>query len=401
MHWPDPADLPLVDGYPDLLVCLDGTPVKSAQLWRDKRRPELIALIQHYEYGSPPTIKASPTARTIHENRSALGGKAWLRELAVTIGPGAPPIHLLVLLPTKKLEKREPAPLFLGASFTGNQTLTDDPAVRLPTCWQYGDYPGETEHRATEATRGTQTKTWNPDLILDAGYGLAVFQATEADRDTSTQRDGLQPWLRAQEPHTPERWGTIALWAWTISRLIDVLVQDPAIDARRIVSVGHSRLGKTVYLAAALDERIAMSIPLQAGCGGTAPARCTTGETIERINTVFPHWFNSHYKAFNDRPRALPFDQHALAALIAPRPVLFANASEDQWANPDGQFTILQAADPVYRLLGVQGLAHHAQPPLNTLSPGRLGYWQRPGRHEMNAQDWQTFIAYAKRHLGS
>lgn len=122
---------------------------------------------------------------------------------------------------------------------------------------------------------------------------------------------------------------------------------------------------------------------------------------MKRINTAFPHWFNSRFKEFNDRPQALPFDQHALAALIAPRPVLFPNASEDQWANPDGQFTILQAAEPIYRLLGVSGLADAAKPPLGKLSSGRLGYWERPGKHEMTTGDWRIFIEYAKKHLGS
>ena len=98
---------------------------------------------------------------------------------------------------------------------------------------------------------------------------------------------------------------------------------------------------------------------------------------------------------------ALPFDQHALAALIAPRPVLFSNALEDQWANPDGQFNMLQAADPVYKLLGVEGLAARTKPSLNQLSAGRLGYWERPGKHEMNRTDWKAFLEYTRKHLGS
>jgi hypothetical protein len=401
MSFQKPADLPALSGYPDPLVCLDGVKIGSPVAWRAKRRPELAALIQHYEYGDLPTVKVNPLALPIHENKSALGGKAWLREFAVRFDPQAPPIHLLVLLPRERAEQKKPVPIFLGISFTGNQSITKDPGVRLATCWQYDKYPGVDGNRATEASRGTAANVWNPEMILEAGFGLAVFQANEVDPDVKEQRGGLQPWIRDVEKHTPEKWGTISLWAWAFSRMVDVLLQDPAIDSRRIIAVGHSRLGKTVYLAAALDERIAMSIPLQAGCGGTAPVRGTVGESVKRINTVFPHWFNSRFKEFNDRPQALPFDQNAMAALIAPRPVLFPNASDDQWANPDGQFTILQAADPVYKLLGVQGLADSAKPPLGKLSAGRLGYWERPGKHEMKADDWQIFLEFAKKHLGS
>src|SRR5581483_953464 len=116
----------------------------------------------------------------------------------------------------------------------------------------------------------------------------------------------------------PHDWGTIAAWAWGIQRAIDYLVTDPDIDAARIIVVGHSRLGKTALLAGAFDERVAMAIPLQAGCGGTAPSRGKVGESVKQINTAFPHWFDDEFKTFNDQPERLPFDQHELVALCAP-----------------------------------------------------------------------------------
>jgi len=112
-------------------------------------------------------------------------------------------------------------------------------------------------------------------------------------------------------------------------------------------------------LAAAFDERFALAIPLQAGCGGTAPSRGKVGESVKVINDHFPHWFNAEFKRFNDQPEKLPFDQHCLIALCAPRPVLLANATEDTWANPEGQFQMLQAADSVYRILGAKAWTRH------------------------------------------
>ena len=160
-------------------------------------------------------------------------------------------------------------------------------------------------------------------------------------------------------------------------------------------------------IAAAMDNRIALAIPSQAGCGGTAPNRVSEEirlsnkvETVKRINTSFPHWFCDEFTNFNDDPAKLPFDQNCLVALCAPRPVLFSNAKEDQWANPDGQFEVLQAADPVYRLLDAGGLDTKAVPPLGKLVDSKLGYFIRGGKHSMNREDWQAFLDYADRHFG-
>jgi hypothetical protein len=150
-----------------------------------------------------------------------------------------------------------------------------------------------------------------------------------------------------------------------------------------------------------MDERIALAIPLQAGCGGTAPSRGTVGESVERINTAFPHWFNNTFPKFNQQVDRLPFDQHCLVALVAPRPVLFSNAEDDIWANPVGQFEVLQAADPVYRFLGVEGLAASTQPELNRLVDSRLGYFIRPGKHSMTRDDWEAFWDFADKHLAA
>jgi hypothetical protein len=154
-----------------------------------------------------------------------------------------------------------------------------------------------------------------------------------------------------------------------------------------------------------MDERIALAIPHQAGCGGTAPSRVDIDrkdvETIRRINTVFPHWFCDNFPKFNEQPDRLPFDQHSLVALCAPRPVLFSNATDDQWANPDGQFEMLKAADPVYRLFQAGGLDAKVRPELRTLSDGTLGYYIRPGKHAMDREDWGVFLNFADRHLGN
>jgi dienelactone hydrolase len=215
--------------------------------------------------------------------------------------------------------------------------------------------------------------------------------------------------LRAAD-HTERQPGdcaTIAAWAWCLQRAIDYLVTVPELDARRIALVGHSRNGKTAMLAGAFDDRVALIVPSQAGCGGTAPCRVTKDlsepqangraivETVQRINTSFPHWFCGNFKAFNQDPERLPFDQDCLIALAAPRPVLLSCATEDRWANPPGQFAMLRAADPAYRLLSGQGIDATEMPGEGRLISTRLGYYIRPGKHSMTRGDWKVWLDYA------
>ncbi|MGZ4973459.1 MAG: alpha/beta hydrolase family protein, partial [Limisphaerales bacterium] len=190
-------------------------------------------------------------------------------------------------------------------------------------------------------------------------------------------------------------------WAWGLHRCVDYLVTNRQIDKHRIFVVGHSRLGKTAIVAAAFDDRIAMAIPLQSGTGGAAPSRGNKqSESVTRINTTFPHWFNAEFKKFNDQPERLPFEQHCLIALCAPRPVLVGCAAEDLWANPAGQFEMVKAADNVYRLLGTDGFAATTMPAVNHVVDNTLGYFIRPGKHSMTKADWNVFLDYADKHFG-
>jgi hypothetical protein len=377
----------------------DGTPVKTKGLWEKKRRPELQGLFQHYMYGYPPPVPDNVAFKVERTDPKALGGKATLKEVTISFGPkGTPKIHLLLFVPNKR---KGPALVFLGMNFCGNHTVVNDPKIALPEAWLPNSCKGVKGNHATDAGRGSQVDVWAIEQTIDRGYAVATLYCGDVDADRADVREGVQEHLRTggQAPG-PHAWGTIAAWAWGLQRAIDYLVTDADIDASRIIVVGHSRLGKTALLAAAFDGRAAMVIPLQAGCGGTSPSRGKIGESVKQINDRFPHWFNGTFKKFNEHPDRLPFDQHCLIALMAPRPVLLSNAVEDSWANPAGQFEMLKAAEPVYRLLRAGGLETSEMPPVGKLSGGRLGYYIRAGKHSMTAQDWRVFVEFADRHLG-
>jgi len=392
-RFPEVAKLPTQVDLPDPLVMLNGTRVTSKEQWLRARRPELIVLFEHYMYGHAPPAPASVAAVIERQDYQLFGGKATKKEVTLTVGPpGCPKIHLLLIVPNAR---KGPAPVFLGMNFCGNHALLEDPTVAPPTSWMYDKYPGVKDHRATEAGRGSQIDVWAIEQSIDRGYAVATFYNGDVDPDRPDVREGIQKHL------TPGKydWGTIAAWAWGLQRAVDYLVTNNDIDRARIAVVGHSRLGKTALLAGAFDKRIALIIAHQAGCGGSAPSRSKVGESVKQINDHFPHWFNRKFKEFNGQPDRLPFDQHCLVAIAAPRPVLFTNAIEDVWANSAGQFQVLQAADAVYRFLGASGIDAMEMPPPGKLVDSQLGYHIRAGGHSMGKSDWLVFLEFADKHL--
>jgi hypothetical protein len=388
---PTPDQLPLKADLPDPLAMFEkGAKVTTREQWEKRRRPELKHLFEHYMYGRAP---AAPkvVAKIERVDKQALGGKATLKEITLTFaGIDGPKIRLLLVVPNKR---KGPAPVFVGMNFAGNHAALDDPKIELNPNWIYPQYKGVKDSHATEASRGSQKDVWNIEDAIERGYAVALFYSGDIDPDRKDVREGIQKYFGKEYD-----WSTIRAWAWGSSRVIDYLVTDPDIDATKIIAVGHSRLGKTTLLAAAFDERIAIAIPHQAGCGGTAPSRRRgekKAESVKVINKSFPHWFNARFKEFGDEPERLPFDQHCLIALCAPRPVLLSNAVDDTWANPTGQFELLVAADPVYKLLGSKGVASKKMPEVGKLMGSPLGYWIRAGKHSMNREDWGVFLDYA------
>lgn len=386
---------------PDPLVMSDGTKVTDVQTWKSRRRSEIVELFRKYVYGRSPIDRPEAMIFEVFDlERNALNGLAVRKQVAVyfTGDKEGPKMDILIYLPKKV---KQPVPAFVLLNFGGNHTIHTDPAIKLSSNWMRPG-SGIENNRATEKSRGKSSSGFPIEQILRRDYGLATIYYGDIDPDF---HDGFKNGVHSAfdkffgTGRPSDAWGSIGAWAWGLSRAMDYFEADADIDQSKIAVLGHSRLGKTALWAGAQDQRFAIVISNNSGCGGAALSRRCYGETVKRINTSFPHWFCENFKQFNDKEGTLPVDQHMLIALMAPRPVYVASADEDLWADPRGEFLSCKNAEGVYRLFGKESLPEQ-MPGLNQpLTKGAIGYHVRSGPHALTEYDWQQYMDFADRHF--
>jgi len=380
---------------PDVLVRFNGKKIKTEKDWFKKQRPEILQKFTDEVYGKVPGILSISEAK-VWETSDALNGLAVRRQLSLFFRKADKNLEVNVLMYLPKTNKK--VPVFLGYNFTGNHTVLNDPNIRLTESW-VNDNPslGIINNRVTEQSRGCDSNSWPVETIVKAGYGLVTVYYGDVDPDKNDFSDGIEPFFYKEGQTNPkfDEWGSIAAWSWGLSRVMDYLEKDELVDASRVAVIGHSRLGKTALWAGATDQRFALIVSNESGCGGAALSKRIFGETVQIINTNFPHWFCGNFKKYNNNEEELPVDQHMLLALIAPRPLYVASAEDDKWADPRGEFLSAKYASEVYKLLGKEGLPVNEMPEVNNPVMGTIGYHIRSGKHNLTLYDWQQYLRFA------
>ena len=381
---------------PDPLQTKDGKRITTSQQWLEQQRPAMLKLFADNVYGRLPGRPKSIRFKIFSVDSNALQGKAIRKQVTIYFNNGAeaPSMDLLLYLPKNA---KKPVPVFMGLNFYGNQTINADTGIRLSTRWVMNDEKlGLVSNMATEASRGKDAGKWAVEKIIDRGYGLATAYYGDLEPDhPDGWKTGIRTTLKTELSINENEWSAIGAWAWGLSRIMDYLETDEAVDAKKVVITGHSRLGKACLWAAANDQRFAIVVSNDSGEGGAALSRRWFGETIERINTSFPHWFVAAYKKYNKHPELLPVDQHILLALVAPRPLYVASAADDLWADPKGEFLSAKNAEPVYALFGKQGLGVAEMPAVDHPVGEIIRYHIRTGKHDFTLYDWQQYLDFA------
>jgi len=336
----DTTECPVIRELPDPFLFRDGTRVTTPEDWA-RRRMELKELFQKYQYGHlppPPDRIAASELRSLKDKASG----ATVRQLVLTMGPQQGILfHMDLVIPPGA----GPFPAI----------------VRGDLGW------GPTQPELIEA-------------VAKRGYILAHFARVNIVADDAKDRTG------AYRVYPDHDFGALAAWAWGFHRVADYLLTLDAVAKDKLIATGHSRGGKAALLAGALDERFAVTAPNNSGCGGAGCYRLQApkSEDLKAILKNFPHWFQKDFSRFIDRIDRLPFDQHELKALVAPRALLSTEALGDLWANPLGTQQTHTAAKEVFAFLGV---------------PDRIGIHFREGGHAQGVDDFHVLMDFCDRQL--
>ena len=381
---------------PDPLTMTDGTPVTSMEQWNEKRRPELLHLFETEMYGKAPAHPQHLHFKVLTKDKKALNGLATRKEVAIYFTRDE--THYAILLMYVPNNRQGAVPLFFGLNFKGNHTISTDPGISYPTPEK------QKEFNWTELPpRGWIAHRWPIEWLMEKGYALATIYNGDIDPDfDDNYQNGVHSLAYKPGQTQPEKdeWGTIASWAWAMSCTMDYFETDKDIDSDKVAVFGHSRNGKAALWAGATDQRFSLIISNESGCGGAALSRRCYGERIRTINSQFTHWFCRNFWKYNDKEHTLPFDQHELIALLAPRPVYIASALGDQWADPKGEFLSGVHASPVYELFGLDGLTVTEMPAIEqAVQDGMIGYHIRSGKHEVMQYDWEQYVKFADKRL--
>ena len=369
----------------------------STKEW-EKQRKTWMNLFGENMYGNTPKNKVKLRFELLETKTDALNNLAIRKRVNIyfTEYPNLLPIELLLYIPKSA---KKAVPVFVSLNYFGNQCISTEIDIPITKRWVHDEADKSVKsvinHVANEKSRGIQARRWPLETLMKRGYAVATAYYGDIEPD---HPEGWKTGIRSMLGDTLKNnnWGAIGAWAWGMSRMVDYLETDKDIEMKKVIALGHSRLGKASLWAGVQDKRFAMEISNDSGEGGAALTRRNFGENLADIKKTFSFWYCKNYVTFVDKISELPFDQHILLSLIAPRFLYVASASQDLWADPKGEFLSAINAEKVYNLYGKVGLGKTAWPLPNTPTVGKtIGYHLRDGIHDILLYDWEKFMDFA------
>lgn len=214
--------------------------------------------------------------------------------------------------------------------------------------------PGHSSYRyGAKALRQNYAIPWVRDgyicMVIDP---IQVAEVLGVHRGVSAR--GLRHWYA--RGYTP-----IGIEVWNAMRAIDYLIQRPNVEASKLTINGVSGGGHLSWMAGAADERITVVQPV----AGTADVENHVKLDLQRMHCDCAYFINT-----------FRHDWPTLAALIAPRPLLMHNSTEDAYYPPSGYGAVLQKAKQVFAFFGV---------------PEKTDMFEVPGRHGYTQPQFNSY----------
>lgn len=386
-------DETLVPSYtlPSPLEKEDGSFVSSFQEWESSQRGKVLEIVKKHLFGELPAAPEKVSCQVLAE-KEVFGGLGKRRVVRLTFdGRFASGINfdLLVYVPNGTA----PFPCAIGLNFKGNHSVEADSDIPLPDYFFPADELSE---------RGASHGRWVPEYLLERGFALVTgcYHQLMPDEADGAKKSVFRLSVPQETLDTAQHgeYTAISAWAWGLHRIMDYVETLPEIDSKKVMVSGHSRLGKTALWAGATDTRLSVVISNNSGCGGAALSKREFGETLDFMNRTFPHWLTPQAKIDEKAVQAMPYDQHFLLSLIAPRALAVASATEDLWADPKGEFLGLVATNSVYALCGRPEIAASPVPQGgDSIDNGIRHYHCRVGKHDITRYDWEKYLDFALR----
>ena len=366
-------------------------------------RPHLLDEFKRSMYGVIPPM-CEKLEFVLRKEGKAFNGLAIRREIDIVCQNNGIE-HIIPMLLYIPSERKGKVPVIFGLNFKGNITATNDPEVtfrpfvRAPESWSIRYNDG----RANESQRGIQAYRWEFEKVLQHGFAAATicYHDIALDLPDKFEVGVMRLFYSAEEWYGPNRnTGIISAWAWGIMRALDCLSTQDEIDMEHVVVHGHSRLGKTALWAGANDERIWLTV---SNCSGTCGAKLSHryyGEDFAWLNVWNKRWFCTEFQKYDRRDLEYPVDQHFLMAAIAPRLLYIASASNDVYADPEGEYLSGVLASPAWNIYGKKGLTDTSFPPCGKLiGKDSIGYYLRNGEHDFTPENWDALLKFIENNL--